>query len=258
MLNQFSRTQLIYGKDAMDILYKAHVAVFGIGGVGGYVVEALARSGVSNFTLIDDDKVCLTNCNRQILATVNEVGKYKVDVMKQRILSINPFAKVETRQCFFLPSNQDEFDFTQYDYIVDAIDTVSAKIAIVLKAQENNIPVISSMGAGNKVNPMGFIVSDIYKTEMDPLAKVMRHELKKRGVKKLKVVYSKEKPLKPIEDPTISCRTHCICPKGTRKCTDRRDIPGSNAFVPTACGLLIASEVVRDLTNSVARSELKR
>ena len=152
----------------------------------------------------------------------------------------------------FLPSNQDEFDFTQYDYIVDAIDTVSAKIAIALKAQENNIPVISSMGAGNKVNPMAFIVSDIYKTEMDPLAKVMRHELKKRGVKKLKVVYSKEKPLRPIEDPTISCKTHCTCPKG------RRDIPGSNAFVPTACGLLIASEVVRDLTNSVARSELKR
>lgn len=193
MLNQFSRTQLIYGKDAMDILSKAHIAIFGIGGVGGYVCEALVRSGVKHFTLIDDDKICLTNCNRQIIATTKTVGQYKVDVMKERILSINPFAKVETLKCFFLPSNQDEFDFTQYDYIIDAIDTVSAKIAIILKAQANNIPIISSMGAGNKVNPMGFMVSDIYKTEMDPLAKVMRYELKKRRVKHLKVVYSKEK-----------------------------------------------------------------
>lgn len=258
MLNQFSRTQLIYGKDAMDILSKAHIAIFGIGGVGGYVCEALVRSGVKHFTLIDDDKICLTNCNRQIIATTKTVGQYKVNIMKERILSINPFAKVETLKCFFLPSNQDEFDFTQYDYIIDAIDTVSAKIAIILKAQANNIPIISSMGAGNKVNPMGFMVSDIYKTEMDPLAKVMRYELKKRRVKHLKVVYSKEKPLRPLEDPTISCRTHCICPKGTRKCTERRDIPGSNAFVPTACGLLIASEVIKDLTKPVAREEFKK
>ena len=248
MLNQFSRTQLIYGKDAMDILYKAHVAVFGIGGVGGYVVEALARSGVSNFTLIDDDKVCLTNCNRQILATVNEVGKYKVDVMKQRILSINPSAKVETRQCFFLPSNQDEFDFTQYDYIVDAIDTVSAKIAIVLKAEENNIPVISSMGAGNKLDPTAFRVADIYQTKVCPLAKVMRRELKKAGIKSLKVVYSEEQPIRPIEDMAISCRQDCICPPGTaRKCTVRRDIPGSTAFVPSVVGLIVAGEVIKDL-----------
>lgn len=257
MLNQFSRTQLIYGKDAMEKLRHSHVCVFGIGGVGGYVVEALARSGVGHFTLVDDDKICLTNCNRQILATVENVGRYKVDVMIERILSINPLAKVETYQCFYLPSNADQFDFTKYDYIVDAIDTVTAKISIILKAQEANTPIISSMGAGNKVNPMAFKIADIYKTEMDPLAKVMRHELKKRYVKKLKVAYSNEKPLRPLEDPTISCRSHCICPSGTRKCYERRDIPGSNAFVPTACGLLIASEVVKDLTKEVAREELK-
>lgn len=247
MLNQFSRTQLLFGAEAMEKLKNSRVAVFGVGGVGGYVVEALARSGVGSFDLIDDDKVCLTNINRQIIATMETVGKYKVDVMKDRILSINPFCKVETYKCFFLPENQDDFDFTKYDYIVDAIDTVSAKIALVLKAQKSKTPIISCMGAGNKLDPQAFHVTDIYKTSVDPLARVMRYELKKRRVKKLKVVYSTEYPTRPLEDMSISCRTHCVCPAGTRKCTVKRDIPGSNAFVPASAGLLIASEVLKDL-----------
>lgn len=247
MLNQFSRTQLLFGAEAMEKLKNSRVAVFGVGGVGGYVVEALARSGVGSFDLIDDDKVCLTNINRQIIATMETVGKYKVDVMKDRVLSINPFCKVETYKCFFLPENQDDFDFTKYDYIVDAIDTVSAKIALVLKAKKSKTPIISCMGAGNKLDPQAFHVTDIYKTSVDPLARVMRYELKKRRVKKLKVVYSTEYPTRPLEDMSISCRTHCVCPAGTRKCTVKRDIPGSNAFVPASAGLLIASEVLKDL-----------
>lgn len=247
MLNQFSRTQLLFGAEAMEKLKNSRVAVFGVGGVGGYVVEALARSGVGSFDLIDDDKVCLTNINRQIIATMETVGKYKVDVMKDRVLSINPFCKVETYKCFFLPENQDDFDFTKYDYIVDAIDTVSAKIALVLKAQKSKTPIISCMGAGNKLDPQAFHATDIYKTSVDPLARVMRYELKKRRVKKLKVVYSTEYPTRPLEDMSISCRTHCVCPAGTRKCTVKRDIPGSNAFVPASAGLLIASEVLKDL-----------
>lgn len=179
MLNQFSRTQLLYGKEAMDKLKKSRVAVFGVGGVGGYVVEALARSGVGSFDIIDDDKVCMTNINRQIIATFDTVGKYKVDVLKDRILAINPQAKVETYKCFFLPENQDDFDFTKYDYVVDAVDTVSAKIALVLKAQKSKTPIISCMGAGNKLDPQAFEVADIYKTSVDPLARVMRYELKK-------------------------------------------------------------------------------
>lgn len=258
MLNQFSRTQLIYGKEAMDVLKHSHIAIFGVGGVGGYVVEALARSGVGEFTLIDDDKVCLTNCNRQIIATSLNVGKYKVDAMEERILSINPFCKVHKKQCFYLPSNSNEFDFSSFDYVVDAIDTVTAKIDIILKSQSLNKPIISAMGCGKKVDPTMLKVSDIYKTKMDPLCKVMRHELKKRGVKKLKVVFSEEPPIESLEDPTISCRSHCICPPGTRKCYERRDIPGSNAFVPPVAGIIIASEIVRDLTNDVARKELKR
>lgn len=248
MLNQFSRTQLLFGKDNMDKLKNTTVAVFGVGGVGGYVCEALARSGVYNFVLVDDDKVCMTNINRQVIATFKTVGKYKCDVMKERILEINPQANVEIHKCFFLPSNESDFDFTKYDYVVDAVDTVTAKIAIIMKAIKNNVPVISSMGAGNKINPAMFEVSDIYKTKVDPLAKVMRQELKKRHVKKLKVVYSKEKPIRPLEDMSISCRTHCVCPPGTRKCTVRRDIPGSNAFVPSTVGLIIASEVIKDIT----------
>lgn len=233
----------------MDNLKNARVAVFGIGGVGGYVCEALVRSGVEKFDLIDDDKVCLTNLNRQIIATRKTVGKYKAEVMRDRILEINPDAEVTVHKCFFLPENADEFPFDEYDYVVDAVDTVTAKIEIILQAQKKKVPVISSMGAGNKLDPTAFRVADIYKTSMCPLAKVMRRELKKRGVKKLKVVYSEEKPTRPIEDMSISCRTHCICPPGAKhKCTERRDIPGSTAFVPSVVGLIIAGEVVKDIS----------
>mgnify|MGYP002515980868 CR=1 FL=1 len=249
MLNQFSRTELLLGKESMERLANARVAVFGVGGVGGYTVEALVRSGVGTIDLIDDDKVCLTNLNRQVIATRKTVGQYKADVMKERILEINPNAVVHVHKCFFLPENSDEFDFSQYSYVVDAVDTVTAKIALVLKAQEAGVPVISSMGAGNKLNPADFEVADIYKTSVCPLAKVMRRELKKRGVKHLKVVYSKEKPITPIEDMSISCRSHCICPPGAaHKCTERRAIPGSIAFVPSVVGLIIAGEVIKDLT----------
>lgn len=248
MLTQFSRTELLLGKEAMEKLKNAKVAVFGIGGVGGYVCEALVRSGVGAFDLIDDDKVCLTNLNRQIIATRKTIGKYKTDVMKDRILEINPDARVEVHKCFFLPENADEFPFDEYDYIVDAVDTVTAKISLVMKAQEMNVPIISSMGAGNKLDASQFRVADIYKTKVCPLAKVMRRELKKRGVKKLKVVYSEEQPTRPVEDMAISCRTNCICPPGAaHKCTERRDIPGSVAFVPSVAGLIIAGEVVKDL-----------
>lgn len=248
MLNQFSRTELLLGKEAMDKLQKSRVAVFGIGGVGGYVCEALVRSGVYHFDLIDDDQVCLTNLNRQIIATRKTVGQYKVDVMRERILEINPDADVSVHKCFFLPENADEFPFEEYDYVVDAVDTVTAKIELVMKAQEKGVPIISSMGAGNKLDPSAFKVADIYKTRVDPLARVMRREMKKRGVKKLKVVYSEEDPKRPIEDMAVSCRNNCICPPGAQhKCTERRDIPGSTAFVPSVAGLIIAGEVIKDL-----------
>ena len=247
-MDQFARTQLLLGVDAMNKLKNSRVAVFGIGGVGGYSVEALARSGVGAVDLIDDDKVCLTNINRQIIADVKTIGKYKVDVARDRILSINPRCKVTTYQCFYLPQNAKDFDFSQYDYVIDAVDTVTAKINLVMQANESGVPVISSMGAGNKLDPTAFVVSDIYKTDVCPLAKVMRRELKKRNIKKLKVVYSKEKPLVPIEDESISCRSHCVCPPGAeRKCTDRRTIPGSVAVVPSVVGLIIAGEVIKDL-----------
>ena len=212
--------------------------------------EALVRSGIGTFDLIDDDKVCLTNLNRQIIATRKTVGKYKTEVMKERILDINPKAVVNIHNCFFLPENADEFPFEKYDYVVDAVDTVTAKIAIIMKAKEKNVPVISSMGAGNKLDASMFRVADIYKTKVCPLAKVMRRELKKRGVKKLKVVYSEELPTRPLEDMSISCRNHCICPPGAQhKCTERRDIPGSVAFVPSVAGLIIAGEVIKDLSH---------
>ena len=249
MLNQFSRTELLFGKEAMDILENSRVAVFGVGGVGGYTVEALVRSGVGAIDVIDDDKVCLTNLNRQIIATRKTIGQYKTDVCKERIHDINPNCEVTVHKCFFLPENAEEFPFAQYDYVVDAVDTVTAKIELVMKAKEMKVPIISSMGAGNKLDPSAFRVADIYKTKMCPLAKVMRRELKQRGVKKLKVVYSEEKPTRPLEDMAISCRNQCICPPGAKhKCTERRGIPGSVAFVPSVVGLIIAGEVIKDLT----------
>ena len=248
MLNQFSRTQLLLGKEGMDRLFNARVAVFGIGGVGGYTVEALARSGIGTLDLIDDDKVCLTNLNRQILATRKTVAKYKIEVARDRILEINPDCHVNIYQAFYTPDTADRFDFTQYDYIVDAIDTVTGKIALVMQAQAAGTPIISCMGAGNKLNAAAFEVADIYETSVCPLARVMRTELRKRGVKHLKVVYSKEKALTPIDDMTISCRAHCICPPGTaRKCTQRRQVPGSNAYVPAVAGLICAGEVINDI-----------
>ena len=250
MLNSFSRTELLLGRDAMERLSKARVAIFGIGGVGGYAVEALARSGVGTLDLIDDDKVCLTNINRQIIATTSTIGKYKVDVAEERIKSINPHAVVHTYKTFSMPDTAKEFDFSQYDYVIDAIDTVSGKMGLVLAAKQASVPIISAMGAGNKVDPTAFRVADIYETSVCPLARIMRRLCRKNGVEHLKVVYSRELPIRPVEDAAISCRNHCICPPGTaRKCTDRRDIPGSTAFVPSVVGLIAAGEVIKDLTH---------
>lgn len=233
----------------MEKLFHARVAVFGIGGVGGYTVEALARSGIGTLDLIDDDKICLTNLNRQIFALRNTVGKYKVDVAEERIRQINPNAQINTYKTFYTPQTAEQFDFSQYDYVVDAIDTVTGKLELVQQADRTGTPIISCMGAGNKMDASAFEVADIYETSICPLARVMRRELKKRGIKKLKVVYSKEPPMQPIDDMAISCRTNCICPPGTaRKCTQRRQVPGSNAFVPAVAGLIIAGEVVRDLS----------
>lgn len=251
MLGRFSRTELLFGNEAMKKLENSRVAVFGVGGVGGYTVEALARSGVGTIDIIDDDKICITNINRQIIALTSTVGKYKVDVAEERIKDINPKAVVNKYKMFFTPETSGEFDFSQYDYVVDAIDTVTGKIELVMKANETKTPIICSMGAGNKLDPTAFEVADIYKTSVCPLARVMRTELRKRGIKKLKVVYSKEKPITPIEDMSISCRAHCVCPPGAaRKCTERRQIPGSTAFVPSVVGLIIAGEVIKDLSNT--------
>ena len=252
MLNQFSRTQLLIGADAIKKLSESRVAVFGIGGVGGYVCEALVRSGVGHFELIDDDKVCLTNLNRQILATRKTVGKYKAEVMAERMQEINPESDIYIHKCFFLPENADDFPFDKYDYVIDAVDTVTAKLELIMRCKEKNVPIISAMGAGNKLDAGRMKIADIYETSVCPLARVMRHELRKRGVKKLKVVYSDEQPIRPLEDMSISCRSHCICPPGAQhKCTERRDIPGSTAFVPAVAGLLIAGEVVKDLTMNI-------
>ena len=248
MLNQFSRTQLLYGEEAIKKLSDSRVAVFGIGGVGGYVCEALVRSGVGHFDLIDDDKVCLTNLNRQILATRKTVGKYKAEVMAERMKEINPDVDIRIHKCFFLPENANDFQFDEYDYVVDAVDTVTAKLELIMRSQSFGVPIISAMGAGNKIDAGRLKIADIYDTQVCPLARVMRHELRKRGVKKLKVVYSDEQPIRPIEDMSISCRNHCICPPGAQhKCTERRDIPGSTAFVPAVAGLLIAGEVINDI-----------
>ena len=248
MQDQFSRTRLLLGPEAMERLAKCRIAVFGIGGVGGYTVEALVRSGVGALDLIDDDRVCLTNLNRQLHALRSTVAKYKVDAAEERIHAINPDCRVTTYKTFFLPETRDQFDFTQYDYVVDAIDTVKGKLALVEKANASGTPIICAMGAGNKLDPTAFRVADIYQTSVCPLARVMRTECRKRGIKHLKVVYSKELPVRPPEDPSISCRKHCICPPDTRKCTVRRDIPGSTAFVPAVAGLIIAGEVVKDLS----------
>lgn len=249
MPDQFSRTELIFGKEAMQKLAASRVAIFGIGGVGGFTAEALARSGVGTLDLIDDDRVCLTNINRQIFATRKTVGKLKIDVAKERLLDINPDMTVNTYKTFYMPETADQFDFTQYDYVVDAIDTVTGKIELVMNADKCKTPMISSMGAGNKLDPTKFQVADIYSTSVCPLARVMRYELKKRGIRKLKVVYSTEKPITPSEDMAISCKQHCICPPGTaRKCTQRNQVPGSTAFVPSVVGLIIAGEVIKDIT----------
>lgn len=236
MREQFQRTEILLGHEALDRLALARVAVFGIGGVGGYVCEALARSGVGAFDLIDKDKVCLTNLNRQIIATHRTIGRDKADVMRERILEINPSAIVRVHPCFFLPENAGRFSFAEYDYVVDAVDTVTAKIELVLRAQEAGTPVISSMGAGNKLDAGAFRVADIYETKVCPLAKVMRRELRKRGVERLKVVYSEEEPLTPHTEPEEEGRAG-------------RRTPGSVAFVPSVAGLMIAGEVVKDLTN---------
>lgn len=237
MAEQFSRTELLLGKGNMEKLQNSRVAVFGVGGVGGYVVEALTRSGIGAIDLIDNDTVSQSNLNRQIIATYDTIGKYKTEVMRDRIRSINPECRVEVHNCFYLPETQLQFDFSKYDYVVDAIDTVTGKIALVMQAKEANTPIISSMGAGNKLNPAEFEVADIYQTAVCPLARVMRQELKKRGVKKLKVVYSKEKPIQPMREAQTTEETE----------TTGKPVPGSVAFVPSVAGLIIASEVVKDL-----------
>lgn len=251
MREEFSRTALLLGEEALEKLAGFRVAVFGVGGVGGYVCEALVRSGVGAFDLIDQDKVSRSNLNRQIIATQGSIGRYKTEVMRERMLDINPQAKVRVHQCFFLPENAEQFPFKEYDYVVDAVDTVTAKIELVLRAQENGVPVISSMGAGNKLDASAFRVADIYETKVCPLARVMRRELKKRNVEHLKVVYSEEEPLKPLQlfgDEAPSAQEPPKEGEKGRERTARRSIPGSVAFVPSAAGLIIAGEVVKDLT----------
>lgn len=234
-MDEFSRTRLLVGQEAMDKLKSAKVAIFGVGGVGGYVAEALARSGVGNLVLVDNDTVSLTNINRQIIALHSTIGRYKTEVMKERILDINPNACVEIHNCFFLPENADSFDFSAYDYVVDAVDTVTAKIEIIMRAQAEGVPVISAMGAGNKLDATKFVVTDIYKTQVCPLAKVMRKELRARGVKTLKVLYSTEPAHKPGGE------------SGEEPQDGRRSVPGSIAYVPSVAGLLLAGEVISDI-----------
>ncbi|AUS96609.1 tRNA cyclic N6-threonylcarbamoyladenosine(37) synthase TcdA [Clostridium thermosuccinogenes] len=251
MLHAFSRIEMLIGAEALKKLNESKVAVFGVGGVGSYVVEGLVRSGVGKFVLVDDDCVCLTNINRQLHATRKTIGKAKVEVMRDRILEINPKAEVTVYQEFYMPDTAEGLIKDDYDYIVDAIDTVTGKIDLVVRAKAKGIPIISCMGAGNKLDPTKFEVADIYETSVDPLAKVMRKELRSRGVDSLKVVYSREVPLKPLESDTTSCKVGCVCPPGTqRKCTIRHQVPGSAAFVPSVAGLIIAGEVVKDLIKS--------
>lgn len=235
MAEEFARTELLLGADGMEKLKNARVAVFGIGGVGGHAFEALVRSGVGTIDIFDNDTVALTNLNRQIIATRETLGKSKVDVAKERALSINPNVTINAHNCFFMPETADEFDFTNYDYVIDAIDTVKGKIEIIMRADKANVPVISCMGAGNKLDPTKFEVTDIYKTSVCPLARTMRYELRRRGIKKLKVVYSREEPIKPAE---------------SSEQTVRRSVPGSTAFVPAVAGLIAAGEAVKDIALS--------
>lgn len=244
MSEQFSRTELLYGKEAMEKLKNARVAVFGLGGVGGYVAEALARSGIGAFELIDNDIVCESNLNRQIIATRETVGQYKTEAVRERILSINPQAEIRLHTCFYLPEKRGEFDFARYSYVVDAVDTVTAKIDIIMAAKGAGVPVISAMGAGNKINPAAFEVADIYETSICPLAKVMRRELRKRGVDSLKVVYSREEPRAYAEDAD----TGSIERENIESSSKRRSTPGSTAFCPSVAGLIMAGEIVNDIT----------
>lgn len=235
MLHEFSRTELLFGPENLQKLKAARVILFGVGGVGSYVAEALARSGIGHLTLVDHDTVSLTNLNRQIVALRSTIGRPKVEVMAERIHDITPDCDVQALQCFYLPETQDRFDLSQYDYVVDAIDTVAAKIQLVVAARQAGVPVISSMGAGNKIDPGALRIADLAKTRVCPLAKVMRKELRKRGIEHLKVVYSTETPLVPLTSPE-------------HKGTSHRPVPGSTAFVPSVAGLLLAGEIVRDLT----------
>ena len=247
-MNEFSRSELLLGADGMEKLKLSTVAIFGIGGVGSYTAEALARSGVGTLILVDDDRICLTNINRQLIATRKTVGKKKVEVMRDRILDINPKANVIVHETFYTAENAAEFDMENVSYIVDAIDTVSSKLLLIETAKQKNIPLISCMWAGNKLDPTKFEVADIYETSVCPLAKVMRHELRQRGIKDVKVVYSKETPLTPLDDDANSCKHHCICPPDTkRKCSIRHQVPGSVSFVPSVAGLILAAEVVKDI-----------
>jgi tRNA A37 threonylcarbamoyladenosine dehydratase len=247
MVNEFSRSELLLGREGLARLGAARVIIFGMGGVGSFAAEALVRSGVGAIDLVDDDVVCLTNLNRQLIALRSTVGKSKVEVMRERMLDINPRCAVTVRPCFFDASTADQFDFTAYHYVVDTIDTVSAKLLLVELCHRAGTPIISCMGAGNKLDPTQFEVADIYATSVCPLARVMRRELRKRGVPQLKVVFSKEPPAAPLEDMKNSCKYHCVCPPGTKRdCTIRRQIPGSVAFVPSVAGLILAGEVIKD------------
>ena len=247
MKEQFSRTARLLGEDAVQMLHEKHVAIFGLGGVGGYAAEALVRVGIGKFDLIDRDKVDISNLNRQIIATHATIGREKTEVMKERMLEINPDIRVTVHSCFFLPENAADFDFTKYDYVIDAVDTVTAKIELALCAQAAGVPIISSMGTGNKLNPAMLEVADLYRTSVCPLAKVMRRELKKRGIERLKVVYSKEEPIRPNADESSGGDTSGDGMQDARAGKDAARIPGSVSFVPSAAGLLIASEVVKDL-----------
>jgi tRNA A37 threonylcarbamoyladenosine dehydratase len=251
MQNQFSRTALMLGEEKMNRIHSARVAVFGLGGVGGHLAEALVRSGVGAIDVFDDDRVCITNLNRQIIATRGTVGKYKADVMRERLLEINPDCKIGAHRVFYGPETAEDIDLSVYEYIADCVDTVTAKLELITRAQAAGTPIISSMGAANKINPAAFEVADIYKTSICPLARVMRRELRKRGVKSLKVVYSKEEPIAPLENSPASCKYNCVCPPGTeRKCTERRQIPASSAFVPPVAGLIMAGEIFMDIVSA--------